>query len=93
MSKQLADLPNVQWQVDNWDEIQDFLKPFEARCAPDGDRLLLQAWGGLSTYLEPGDCLILNGDSLGIVRAPAESDSQHHTFDSELDRVGKAPLP
>ncbi len=73
--KTIADLPNVQWRCDNIDEIQDFIKDFEARCIPDGDRLLLQAWGGLNTVLEPGDCLVMRGDSLGIIRVPTEVDT------------------
>lgn len=73
--KTLADLPNVQWKVDNWDEMQDFIKEFEARCIPDGDNLLLQAWGGLNTVLYPGDCLVRRGDSIGIIRVPAEIDT------------------
>jgi len=75
MSKKLSDLPNVQWQCDNWDEMQDFIKDFECRCIPDGDQLLLQAWGGLNTHLNPGDCLVLRGDSLGIIRVPTEVDT------------------
>ncbi|MCH8228098.1 MAG: hypothetical protein IIC63_06765 [Proteobacteria bacterium] len=71
----LANMPNVQWKVDNWDEMQDFIKDFEARCIPDGDRLLLQAWGGLDTVLEPGDCLVRRGDSIGIIRVPAKVDT------------------
>jgi len=75
MTKKLADLPNVQWQVDNLDEIRDFIKAFEARAAQDGDMLLIQAWGGLNTWLNPGDCLVLRGDSLGIIRVPTEVDT------------------
>jgi len=75
MSKKLSDLPNVKWQVDNLDEIRDFIEPFEARAASDGELLLLQAWGGLNVWLNPGDCLVLRGDSLGIIRVPTEVDT------------------
>jgi hypothetical protein len=75
MSKTLADLPNVQWRVDNLDEIQNFISPFEARAAADGELLLLQAWGGMNVWLNPGDCLVLRGDSLGIIRVPTEVDT------------------
>jgi len=75
VSQKLADLPSVQWQVDNWDEMQDFIKDFEARCIPDGDNLLLQAWGGLNTVLHPGDCLVLRDNSVGIIRVPTEVDT------------------
>ena len=71
----LANMPNVQWKVDNWDEMQDFIKDFEARCIPDGHRLLLQAWGGLDSVLEPGSCLGRRGDSIGIIRVPAKVDT------------------
>jgi len=67
--------PSVQWRLDNLDEIEAMLEPFHARCRPDGDDLLIQAWGSLNTHISPGDCLILRGDSLGILRAPAEPDS------------------
>ena len=68
--------PNVQWKVDNLDEVQAFLEPFHARCRQDtDDRLLIQAVGGLSTHIAPGDSLILRGDSLGILRAPTAPDS------------------
>jgi len=71
--------PSCQWKLDNLDEIEAMLEPFHARCKPDGDDLLIQAWGGLDTHLAPGDCLLLrsdaSGDSLGILRAPTESDS------------------
>lgn len=87
MPKKLADLPNVQWRVDNWDEIQDFLKDFEARCVPDGELLLLQAWGGLSTYLNPGDCLVLRGDSLGIIRVPDELDTAGAQAPAQTDKT------
>lgn len=73
--KKLADLPSVQWQCDNLDEMQEFIKDFQARCAIDGDDLLLQAWGGLNTWLHPGDCLVLRDDSIGIIRVPTEVDT------------------
>jgi len=56
------------------------LEPFEARVAKDGDRLLIQAIGGLNTHLEPGDCLILRDNSLGILRVPVDSDVKHESI-------------
>ena len=70
-------LPNIQWTLDNIEEIEKMLEPFEARVAKDGDRLLIQAWGGLSTHLDPGDCLLFDDNRLGILRAPADSDRQN----------------
>ena len=68
--------PHVQWRVDNLDEIEALLIQHQARCRVDtDDRLLLQGWGGLDTHLNPGDCLLLNVDRLGIVRAPDSSDT------------------
>ena len=66
-------LKTVLWMVegdltDNIAEIQDFLEPFEARCKRFGDNLLLQGWGGMNTELAPGDCLVLDGNRLGIFR-------------------------
>lgn len=88
----MTDTPNVQWKLDNLEEIENLLAPFHARCRQDGDDLLIQAWGGLNTHLSPGDCLILDGDRLGILRAPADSDIEHQTFESELDQVGEGPV-
>jgi len=68
--------PNVQWRLDNLDEIEAMLEPFHARCRQDGDDLLIQSIGGLDTHISPGDCLLLDGDRLGILRAPTEPDSQ-----------------
>lgn len=65
-------LPNAQWRLDNIEEIERLLEPFHARVARDDDRLLIQAFGGLNTHLDPGDALILKGDSLGILRVPAK---------------------
>lgn len=66
----------AQWRpegntTDNLREIEALLVNHHARCRRDGDRLLLQAWGGMDVHLEPGDCLVLDGDRLGIVRASA----------------------
>ena len=88
----MTDTPNVQWKLDNLDEIEKLLEPFHARCARDGDDLLIQAWGGLSTWLSPGDCVILDGDRLGILRAPTESDVKDQTFKRELNQVGDGPV-
>ena len=72
--KLLSLYPNVQWRVDNIEEIEHLLRDHEARCRVDtGDRLLLQTWGGLDTHLNPGDCLILDGNRLGILRAQVDS--------------------
>lgn len=72
----LEKLPWVQWRpegdlTDNQAEIEQLLAKHHARCKREGDRLLLQAWGNLNTHLEPGDCLVLDGDRLGVVRASA----------------------
>jgi len=85
-------LPSAQWRIDNLEEIERMLEPFEARCARDGDKLLIQAFGGLNTHLDPGDCLILKGNSLGILRAPADSDSQDKAFQSELVSIVEPPV-
>jgi hypothetical protein len=68
------DLPWAQWRPegnvkDNQSDIEALLANHHARCKRDGDNLMIQAWGGLSTHLEPGDCLVLDGDRLGVVRA------------------------
>jgi len=67
--------PNAQWRLDNLDEIEAMLEPFQARCRADGDDLLIQAWGGLDTHLSPGDSIILDGDRLGILRVPTTPSS------------------
>jgi len=68
-------LPNVQWRLDNIEEIERMLEPFHARVARDDDQLLIQAIGGLNTHLDPGDCLIFDGNRLGILRVPTESNA------------------
>lgn len=78
----LSRYPNAQWKVDNLEEIEHLLRDHEARCQLDeNDTLLLQGWGGLDTRLNPGDCLILDGSRLGIIRAKtddaAPSDTAH----------------
>lgn len=83
----LANLPNVQWRGDNLDEMEDFIKEFEARCIPDGDNLLLQAWGGLNTALHPGDCLVRRGDSIGIIRVPDEVDTAGPQDSTHTDKT------
>ena len=73
---QINDKPTVQWQVDNLREFEEFLDAFHVRMqrAPD-DCLMIQGWGGLNVILNPGDCLLLDGDSLGIVRVPSDSEN------------------
>jgi len=61
--------PNVQWKVDNIEQIEKLLEQHETRVKQIDDNLLIQGWGGLNIMLEPGDCLMLDGDRLGIVRA------------------------
>jgi len=66
-------MPTVMWKpegdlTDNIKEVEHLLIAHEARCKRVGDNLLLQAWGGLNTELAPGDCLVLDGDRLGIIR-------------------------
>ena len=85
-------LPNVQWKLDNIEEIERILEPFEARVAKDDDRLLIQAWGGLNTHLDPGDCIVLDGNRLGILRAPADSDCQDKALQSELVSIVEPPI-
>lgn len=72
------DKPTVQWQCDNIREIEEFLGEFRVRMqrAPD-DCLMVQGWGGLNILLAPGDCLLLDGDQLGVVRVPTESNAQN----------------
>ncbi len=85
-------IPNVQWKLDNLEEIERMLEPFEARVAKDKDRLLIQAWGGLDTHLDPGDCLLLENNRLGILRAPADSDCQDKRLQSELVSIVEPPV-
>jgi hypothetical protein len=75
----LDQLPWAQWRpegdrTDNQEDIEKLLAWHHARCKRDGDRLLVQAWGGMNVRLETGDCLVLDGDRVGIVRA---SPTQH----------------
>ena len=69
MSVADANFPTIQWQVDNLREFEEFLEPFHTRMKREGDSLLLQGHGGMNITLDPGDCLLLDGESLGVVRA------------------------
>jgi hypothetical protein len=75
VSDPLKELPWVQWKpegdlTDNQNEVEELLANHHTRCKRVGDVLLLQAWGGMDETLNPGDCLVLDGDRLGIVRVP-----------------------
>ncbi len=63
-------LPNVQWKVDNVSEIDALLVDHVAVLEVSGDQLRIRGPGGLEIILNPGDCLLRDGDRLGTVRVP-----------------------
>ena len=80
-SEELAKLPHVQWNLDNIEDIERLLSPFETRMRQDGDDLYIQGWAGLNLLLHPGDCLVIDtsdhGDTLGVLRALLTSEVMH----------------
>jgi len=65
-------LLSFQWQLDNLDDLKDFLKDHVAEWETDGSALRIRGPDGLEIILNPGDCLLLDGDRLGVVRVPSE---------------------
>lgn len=69
-----TDKPNVQWQCSNLGEIEEFLEEYHVRMkAVEDDCLMIQGYGGVNILLAPGDCLVLDGDSLGVIRVPSDA--------------------
>jgi hypothetical protein len=65
-------LPNAQWKLDNINEIEVLLVDHVATLEVSGDQLRIRGPGGLEIILNPGDCLMRDGDRLGVVRVPDE---------------------
>ncbi len=65
-------LVNWQWKLDNLAELDALLKDHVAMWETDGSALRIRGPEGLEIILNPGDCLLLNGDRLGVVRVPDE---------------------
>ena len=62
--------PSAQWKVDNLPEIEDLLESHVAVVETSGDQLRIRGPAGLEIVLAPGDCLIREGDRLGVLRVP-----------------------
>ena len=62
--------PTAQWKLDNLQEFEDLLKSHVASLEMSGDQLRIRGPAGLEIILDPGDCLIREGDRLGTLRVP-----------------------
>ncbi len=69
-SQPITTMPNVQWQVDNLHEIMSLLSGHMATIEQSGDACRIRGPMGLEIVLQPGDCLVRDGDRLGVVRVP-----------------------
>lgn len=87
----MPSIPWVQWQIENIEEIERFLEPYQVytRRIPGNQLLVLGIINAMSLQLSPGDCLVLHPptheyphDRLGVIRVPEsvmhrESDPKH----------------
>lgn len=62
--------PNAQWRCDNQDEIEALLTEFVVQTERSGDCLLIIGPLGLEVELKPGDCLLIDGDRIGVMAVP-----------------------
>ena len=62
--------PTAQWKGDNQAEIENLLSAFVVRTDRFKDDLLITGINGMNIELHPGDCIIVEGERLGIVRVP-----------------------
>jgi len=82
--------PNVMWQLDNMAEFEVLLDDHVAQLEKSGDLLRIRGPMGLEIILKPGDCLMLDGDSLGVVRVPdAERQVKLQTIEVHCEQCNK----
>ena len=62
--------PNAQWRIDNIADIENLLSEHVVSLEKHGDQLRIRAPDGLEIILNPGDCLLRDGDRLGVMRVP-----------------------
>lgn len=90
LSEAQKGLPNVQWKVDNINEIDALLVDHVATLEVSGDQLRIRGPGGLEIILSPGDCLLRDGDRLGTVRVPDEDRKvKFQTIEVRCDQCNK----
>jgi len=65
-------LPNFQWKLDNLDELEALLTDHVVVWETDGSALRIRGQDGLEIILNPGDCLLRDGNRLGVMRVPDE---------------------
>ena len=76
LSEAQKGLPNAQWKLDNVSEIEALLTDHAVSLEVHGDAIRIRGPEGLEIILNPGDCLLRDGDRLGVVRVP---DEDRHT--------------
>lgn len=90
LSEAKKGLPNAQWKVDNLPEIEALLVDHVAIFEISGEQLRIREPEGVETILNPGDCLLRDGDSLGVLRVPdAERQTKFHTIEVRCQQCNK----
>ncbi len=82
--------PNAQWKIDNQPELEKILADFAVQFERSGDHLLITGPMGLEIELAPGDCLLLDGERIGVVRVPVEAKTDKlEVYASHCENCGK----
>ncbi len=82
--------PNVQWKLDNIAEIEALLDEHITQVEKNGDQLRIRGPDGLEIVLNPGDCLLLDGDKIGTVRVPdADRRVKFQTIEVRCEQCNK----
>ena len=82
--------PNAQWKINNQPELETLLADFAVQFERSGDHLLITGPMGLEIELAPGDCLLLDGERIGVVRVPVEAKADKlEVYTSHCENCGK----
>ena len=82
--------PNAQWKIDNQQELEKILVDFAVQFERSGDHLLITGPMGLEIELEPGDCVMIEGERIGVVRVPKDSKTEKlKVYASRCENCGK----
>ena len=82
--------PNAQWKLNNQPELEKLLTDFALQFERSGDHLLITGPLGLEIELAPGDCLMIDGERLGVVRVPVEAKTAKlKIYGSNCENCGK----
>ncbi len=83
-------VPNAQWKLNNQAEIEKLFPDFVVQFERSGDHLLLTGPMGMEIELEPGDCLMVDGERVGVVRVPVEAKAEKlEVYGAVCENCGK----